>query len=98
MLIESWKEFEVAQGDAEAIAAIRSKMPKRVIRRRPIKAPDGVCSSPSSSLSLTAPSFLTLISRTLISRTLISRTLISRTLISHTLISHTLISRTLVSR
>jgi len=41
MMIESWRDFEVEQGDQAAIEEVRKKMPKRIIRRRPIKAPDG---------------------------------------------------------
>ncbi len=42
MIIEKWRDFELENKDQEAIAAVLKKMPKSIIRRRPIKAPDGV--------------------------------------------------------
>jgi len=42
MLVESWKEFEQEIGDKEFIAQVQSKMPKRIIKKRPIKTEDGV--------------------------------------------------------
>jgi len=45
MLIESWKDFETkeaqASGEDSKLQELIKKMPKRIIRRRPIKAPDG---------------------------------------------------------
>lgn len=45
MLIESWRDYEVAlaetSDDREGVENVRKRMPKRIIRRRPIKAPDG---------------------------------------------------------
>lgn len=41
MLIESWRDFEVEVGDENGLANVKKRMPKRIIRRRPIKAPDG---------------------------------------------------------
>jgi hypothetical protein len=43
MMIESWRDFEVEYGEPETVANVRQNMPKRIIRRRPMKAPDGVC-------------------------------------------------------
>eukprot|EP00026_Physarum_polycephalum_P003608 Phypoly_transcript_03621.p1 GENE.Phypoly_transcript_03621~~Phypoly_transcript_03621.p1 ORF type:complete len:661 (+),score=148.16 Phypoly_transcript_03621:136-2118(+) len=41
MMIESWREFETGYGDEETVANVRQKMPKRIIRRRPMKGSDG---------------------------------------------------------
>jgi len=41
MLVESWKEFEEKYGDQTTLDEVRKKVPKRIIRRRPIKGPDG---------------------------------------------------------
>lgn len=46
MLVESWKEFEERHGDQTTLDIVRKKVPKRIIRRRPIKGPDGVCVIP----------------------------------------------------
>jgi len=41
MLIDSWKEFEVKTGDQEQIKAVEKKMPKRIIKKRPLVMEDG---------------------------------------------------------
>eukprot|EP01111_Echinosteliopsis_oligospora_P009984 TRINITY_DN3023_c0_g1_i2.p1 TRINITY_DN3023_c0_g1~~TRINITY_DN3023_c0_g1_i2.p1 ORF type:complete len:681 (-),score=170.49 TRINITY_DN3023_c0_g1_i2:88-2130(-) len=41
MLVESWKEFETEQGDPVHIAEVTKMMPKKIIRRRSVKALDG---------------------------------------------------------
>jgi len=41
MLVESWKEFEESIGDKHLIEEVEKKIPKRVIKKRPIKTDDG---------------------------------------------------------
>jgi len=41
MLIESWKEYEQTHGDGASLESVLKKMPKRIIRRRPVKTPEG---------------------------------------------------------
>jgi crooked neck len=42
LLIESWREFEQKNGDQHTLEMVMKRMPKRIIKRRPIKAPDGM--------------------------------------------------------
>jgi len=41
MLIESWKEYEQTHGDRASLETVLKKMPKRIIRRRAVKTPEG---------------------------------------------------------
>jgi len=41
MLVDSWREFEQKHGDKQTLDSVLKKVPKRIIKRRPIKAPDG---------------------------------------------------------
>lgn len=41
MLIDSWKEYENKVGDQEHIKALEKKMPKRIIKKRPLRTEDG---------------------------------------------------------
>lgn len=42
MLIESWKEFEEKIGNEKFIEEVKKKMPKKVIKKRPIKTENGI--------------------------------------------------------
>jgi hypothetical protein len=42
LLLESWRDFELAHGDAASQEALRKKMPKKIKKRRKITAADGV--------------------------------------------------------
>ena len=41
LLLETWRNFERATGNASAVETITTKMPKRVKKKRPIIAEDG---------------------------------------------------------
>eukprot|EP01114_Cavostelium_apophysatum_P019713 TRINITY_DN6425_c0_g2_i1.p1 TRINITY_DN6425_c0_g2~~TRINITY_DN6425_c0_g2_i1.p1 ORF type:complete len:676 (+),score=218.34 TRINITY_DN6425_c0_g2_i1:62-2089(+) len=41
MLLDSWKQFENEVGDKDKIAEVEKKTPKRIIKKRPVKAADG---------------------------------------------------------
>lgn len=41
MLIDSWKDYENKVGDQEHIKALEKKLPKRIIKKRPIRTEDG---------------------------------------------------------
>jgi crooked neck len=40
LLLEAWRDFEQANGDAEKVQDVEGKMPKKVKRKRPILAAD----------------------------------------------------------
>jgi len=42
LLLESWRDFEKAHGDEEAQASLRSKMPRKIKKRRKVTNDDGV--------------------------------------------------------
>jgi len=42
MLIENWRDFEISLGDKQHIEEVEKKMPRRVVKRRPIKTEDGM--------------------------------------------------------
>jgi len=41
MLVESWKEYEQEHGDRASLDNVLKKTPKRIIRRRAVKTPEG---------------------------------------------------------
>lgn len=41
LLMEAWRELEVAKGTAESLEALSARLPKRVLKRRKIILPDG---------------------------------------------------------
>ncbi len=43
MLLEAWRDYELKYGDVSSIQEVAKKLPKKVKKRRQIKADDGVC-------------------------------------------------------
>jgi crooked neck len=41
LLVESWRDFEKSVGDKQHLAEVEKKMPKKVVKKRPVKAQDG---------------------------------------------------------
>ena len=41
MLLEAWRAFEAAAGDAQLLRAVEERLPKRVKRRRQLTSEDG---------------------------------------------------------
>jgi len=40
-LVESWRDWENSNGDAHFIQQVEQKMPKKIIKKRPVLAEDG---------------------------------------------------------
>jgi len=42
MLLEAWRDFELNHGDQESVTAVAKRLPKKIKKKRALKADDGV--------------------------------------------------------